>query len=388
VAGADGRTVRVAGGTALDAAVVIWATGCRPDYSWIDIPGAVGGGTVIHRRGATEVPGLDFLGLSWQHTRGPALLGFVHGDAAHLAGLITSPARAAQPGRPARGPADGLSRPAGLAPAQSPRRPAAGRRCPARGTAAGNDPPSRQQTRSQHMSHPGAPGAAAAANGSQQPPKPVQIAFVLYPGFTALDIIGPFQTLAYVPGHEAVFVAAQPGPVTDDTGRCPLTATASLDQLTAPDVVVIGGSLSTKEPDQPVVQWLRQVHPTTTWTTSVCTGSIYLAAAGILDGQEATTYWARAEQLERHGARYTEQRVVEHGKVITAAGVSSGMDMALTLLGRMYGPQFAEGVQLAIEYDPQPPFDTGSPSKAPAEIVEFIRSQLNTLAAAEQATTG
>jgi transcriptional regulator GlxA family with amidase domain len=123
--------------------------------------------------------------------------------------------------------------------------------------------------------------------------------------------------------------------------------------------VIIGGSLSTKEPDQAIVQWLRQVHPTTTWTTNVCTGSIYLAAAGILDEHEATTHWAWAEQLERHGAHYTEQRVVEHGKVITAAGVSSGIDMALTLLARMYGPQLAEGVQLAIEYDPQPPSTPG-----------------------------
>jgi transcriptional regulator GlxA family with amidase domain len=164
----------------------------------------------------------------------------------------------------------------------------------------------------------------------------VKIALVLYPGFTALDIIGPFQVLAYIPGHEAVFVAAQPGPVTDDTGRCQLIASTSLDQLTAPDVVIIGGSLFTKEPDLPVVQWLRQVHPTTTWTTSVCTGSIYLAAAGILDGQDAATHWAWAEQLERRGAHYTEQRVVERGKVITAAGVSSGIDMALTLLAHVH----------------------------------------------------
>ena len=114
--------------------------------------------------------------------------------------------------------------------------------------------------------------APAAANGGQQPPKPVTIAFVLYPGFTALDIIGPFEVLAFVPGHEAVFVAAEPGPVTDDTGRCQLVAAASLDQMTAPDVVVIGGTLSTREPDQAVVQWLRRVHPATTWTTSVCTG--------------------------------------------------------------------------------------------------------------------
>jgi transcriptional regulator GlxA family with amidase domain len=215
------------------------------------------------------------------------------------------------------------------------------------------------------MSSTDAHAATAESGGAQQPPKPVTIAFVLYPGFTALDIIGPFQVLAYVPGHEAVFVAAQPGPVTDDTGRCQLIASASLDQLTAPDVVIIGGSLSTKEPDQPVVQWLRQVHPTTTWTTSVCTRSNYLAAAGILDGQEAATHWAWAGHLERHGARYTEQRVVEHGKVITAAGVSSGIDMALTLLGRMYGAQLAEGVQLGIEYDLQPPSTPGHRRKPP-----------------------
>jgi len=227
-----------------------------------------------------------------------------------------------------------------------------------------------------------------AANGGQQPPQPVKIAFVLYLGFTALDIIGPFEALAFVPGHEAVFVAAEPGPVTDDTGRCQLVASTSLDQVTAPDVVVIGGTLSTKEPDQAVVQWLRRVHPATTWTTSVCTGAIYLAAAGILQGRDATTHWAWAGELERRGARYTEQRVVETGKVITAVGVSAGIDMALTLLARLHGPQIAQGLQLAIEYDPQPPFDTGSPSKAPAEIVEFVRSQLTTLAAAEPASSG
>jgi transcriptional regulator GlxA family with amidase domain len=158
--------------------------------------------------------------------------------------------------------------------------------------------------------------------------------------------------------------------------------------VTAPDVVVIGGTLSTREPDQAVVQWLRRVHPATTWTTNVCTGAIYLAAAGILDGQDATTHWAWAGELERRGARYTEQRVVDRGNVITAAGVSAGIDMALTLLTRLYGAELAQGLQLAIEYDPQPPFDTGSPSKAPAEIVDFVRSQLNTLAAAEPASSG
>jgi transcriptional regulator GlxA family with amidase domain len=209
----------------------------------------------------------------------------------------------------------------------------------------------------------------------------MQIALVLYPRFTALDIVGPFQALADVPGHEVEFVAGEAGPVVDHTGRCPLMATATFADVTAPDVVVVPGELFADWDDR-VVQWLRQVHPSTTWTTSVCTGSLYLAAAGILDGLDATTHWARADQLERFGARYTAQRVVEQGKVITAAGVSSGIDMALTLLDRMYGPAIAQSVQLAIEYDPRPPFDAGSPSKAPADVVELAKAALGVPASA------
>jgi transcriptional regulator GlxA family with amidase domain len=209
----------------------------------------------------------------------------------------------------------------------------------------------------------------------------MQIALALYPKFTALDIVGPFQVLADVPGHEVVFVAGEAGPVVDHTGRCPLVATATFADMTAPDVVVVPGELFADWDDR-VVQWLRQVHPSTTWTTSVCTGSLYLAAAGILDGLDATTHWARADQLERLGARYTAQRVVEQGKVITAAGVSSGVDMALTLLDRMYGPAIAQSVQLAIEYDPRPPFDAGSPSKAPADVVELAKAALGVPASA------
>ena len=209
----------------------------------------------------------------------------------------------------------------------------------------------------------------------------MQIALALYSKFTALDIIGPFQALADVPGHEVEFVAGETGPVVDHTGRCPLVATATFADVTAPDVVVVPGELFADWDDR-VVQWLRQVHPTTTWTTSVCTGSLYQAAAGILDGLDATTHWARADQLEQLGAHYTEQRVVEQGKVITAAGVSSGIDMALTLLDRMYGPAIAQSVQLAIEYDPRPPFDAGSPSKASADVVELAKAALGAPASA------
>jgi transcriptional regulator GlxA family with amidase domain len=215
----------------------------------------------------------------------------------------------------------------------------------------------------------------------------MKIALVLYPKFTNLDIIGPFQVLADVPGNDVVFVAAEAGPVIDHTGRSPLTASTTFAELRDPDVVVVPGGLGGNEHDPAVVEWLRAVHPGTTWTTSVCTGSICLAAAGILDGVEATTHWARKEHLEEHGARYTEERVVEHGKVITAAGVSSGIDMALTLLERMYGKEMAQAAQLGIEYDPRPPFDAGSPSKAPSDIVDLVKATIDA-ASLEAAPTG
>jgi transcriptional regulator GlxA family with amidase domain len=204
----------------------------------------------------------------------------------------------------------------------------------------------------------------------------MQVALALYPKFTLLDIIGPFQVLADVPGDDVVFVASTPGRVIDHTGRSGLDASASLDEVTAPEVVVVPGALGDTELDETLVRWLRRVHPTTTWTTSVCTGSIYLAAAGILGGVDATTHWVRKDRLEQLGAHYLPERVVERGKVITAAGVSSGIDMALRLVERMHGIEMAEIVQLGIEYDPQPPFDAGSPAKAPREIVELVRGML------------
>jgi transcriptional regulator GlxA family with amidase domain len=204
----------------------------------------------------------------------------------------------------------------------------------------------------------------------------MQIALALYPKFTMLDIVGPFQVLADVPGHEVSFVAAEKGFVVDHTGRGGLIATQTFAEVTAPEVVVVPGGLGDTELQDALLRWLRAVHPTTTWTTSVCTGGIYLAAAGILEGSDATTHWARREQLERLGARYVTDRVVERGKVITAAGVSSGIDMALTLLDRMYGAEIAQMIQLAIEYDPQPPFDAGSPWKAPEHLVAAVKETI------------
>src|SRR6476620_9842078 len=151
----------------------------------------------------------------------------------------------------------------------------------------------------------------------------MQIALALYPSFTMLDIIGPFQVLADVPGYDVVFVAAQAGPVVDHTGRAGLVATKSFADVPAPDVVVVPGGLNDTELQADLIEWLRSVHPTTTWTTSVCTGAIYLAAAGILAGVDAPTHSARKRALEKLGAHYMIDRVVERGKVITAAGVSS-----------------------------------------------------------------
>ena len=205
------------------------------------------------------------------------------------------------------------------------------------------------------------------------------VGLVLYPRFTALDIVGPFQTLADVPGVDAFFVADEKGPVIDHTGKLTLEATHSFDEVDALDVVVVPGGMADRTIDSSnaVVQFVERIHPTTTWTTSVCTGSIYLAHAGILEGLTATTHWASYDRLEALGAIPTEQRVITQGKIITAAGVSSGIDMGLVLVAALQGEDMAKMIQLAIEYDPQPPFDSGAPSKVSPEIKEFVAAIFN-----------
>jgi transcriptional regulator GlxA family with amidase domain len=202
------------------------------------------------------------------------------------------------------------------------------------------------------------------------------VGLVLYPRFTALDIVGPFQTLVDVPGLDVFFVAAQKGPVVDHTGKLILEATRSFDEIDALDVLVVPGGFADRDIDDTndVVAFIRRIHPTTTWTTSVCTGSIFLAHAGVLDGITATTHWASYERLRSLGAVPTEQRVVRSGKIITAAGVSSGIDMGLVLVAALESEDMAKLIQLAIEYDPQPPFDSGSPSKVSPEFKQFALS--------------
>ena len=203
----------------------------------------------------------------------------------------------------------------------------------------------------------------------------MQIAIGLYEGFTALDAIGPFAVFTNLPDAEVVVCADQPGRLTDESGLLHLDVEHTFDTVVAPDVVCVPGGLITRRVARdggPIVDWLRRVHPTTTYTTSVCTGALLLGAAGVLDGRRATTHWLVLDQLRWYGAEPTDQRVVFDGRVVTAAGVSAGIDLALTLVTELRGAETAQAIQLGIEYDPQPPHDSGSPASATPAVRDFV----------------
>ncbi len=203
----------------------------------------------------------------------------------------------------------------------------------------------------------------------------MQIALAVFPGFTALDAIGPYQVLTHLPGAETLFVADQAGPV-QDNGRLTVNAHAAFEDVPEPDVVVVAGGLAAIQlatSDSSIVQWLQAVHPGATWTTSVCTGALILGAAGLLSGRRATTHWHFTERLREHAAIPTSERVVVDGNIITAAGVSAGIDMALTLAAHLVDEQTAMTIQLDLEYAPQPPFDAGTPKTAPVSVVSHLR---------------
>lgn len=204
----------------------------------------------------------------------------------------------------------------------------------------------------------------------------MDITFLLFEGLTALDAIGPYEVLQRLPEANVKFVAKEKGPVRTDNGFLALVADDTIENVTSADVLVVPGGFATREleHDKDTLEWIRAVDETTTWTTSVCTGGMLLAAAGLLEGKEATTHWAELQRLKEYGAIPTGRRVVEQGKYVTAAGVSSGIDMGLTLTARIAGDLYAQGVQLGIEYDPQPPFDSGSVEKAAPEVVEALIS--------------
>jgi putative intracellular protease/amidase len=208
----------------------------------------------------------------------------------------------------------------------------------------------------------------------------MQIAFLFYEGMTALDAIGPHEVLCRLPGVVVKRVAKQAGPVRSESAGLTLTAEHSLSDVSQADVLVIpGAGNATALRDQPeILAWIRAIHETTTWTTSVCTGSLILGAARLLKDIKATSHWAVLDRLSCFGAQPVHERIVEDGKIMTAAGVSAGIDMALLLAAKLCGPQVAQSLQLGIEYDPHPPFDAGSPEKAPPAIVETLRARLLT----------
>lgn len=206
----------------------------------------------------------------------------------------------------------------------------------------------------------------------------------LFARFTALDVVGPYEVLSRLPGAEVVFLADAAGALSTDTGMLSLLAHSRLDELSEPDVVVVPGGPGTRAllQENSLLDWLRHAHLHSTWTTSVCTGSLLLGAAGLLHGRRATGHWLQLDTLRRFGAQPVSERVVRDGKLITAAGVSAGIDMALELAAQIAGEQVAKAIQLAIEYDPKPPFDCGSPRTAPAAVVEAV----SRAAAAREAT--
>lgn len=209
----------------------------------------------------------------------------------------------------------------------------------------------------------------------------MRIVIPLFDGFTALDAVGPYEVLRMLPGAETVFAAEAAGPVRDSAKTLALTADAAFDEITACDVLVVPGGRGARAflADPGLIEWVRRMHATTAWTTSVCTGSLVLAAAGLLDGRAAACHWSAAEELTGLGAVYTGERVVFHDeqRIVTSAGVSSGIDMALALAGRIAGRTTAEAIQLMIEYDPQPPFDAGSLDKAPQAAKDLLAAGLN-----------
>jgi transcriptional regulator GlxA family with amidase domain len=205
----------------------------------------------------------------------------------------------------------------------------------------------------------------------------MEIAILLFDRLTALDAVGAYEVLSRIPDATVKFAAREPGPKRTDIGSLALVAEHSIDQIQRPDIIVVPGGPGQVAlmDDEDVLSWIRRSHETSRWTASVCTGSLILGAAGLLKGLKATSHWLAYDALRSLGAEPAAERIVIEGKIITSAGVSAGIDMALTLVARECGEVTAQAIQLGIEYDPQPPFNAGSPSKAPAEVVELLRSR-------------
>lgn len=205
----------------------------------------------------------------------------------------------------------------------------------------------------------------------------METAVLLFDDVNALDVIGPCEVLSKIPDMVIKYVAKEPGPKKTDV-QLGLTADYTIQDISNPDIILIPGGQGIKSiiADEEITDWIKNCHKTTKWTASVCTGALLLAIAGILRGLKATTHWVKLPCLEDFGAKPQKQRVVIDGKVITCAGVSAGIDMAFALASLIAGETTAQAIQLAIEYDPAPPFNCGSPDKAPEEIFEMVVSKI------------
>ncbi|KZM74406.1 DJ-1/PfpI family protein [Nocardia terpenica] len=200
----------------------------------------------------------------------------------------------------------------------------------------------------------------------------MHVVIPLFPRYTTLDAIGPYEVLRFIPDAEITFAAVETDPVPADSGALAITDTTPLDEIETCDIVVVPGGPGSRAENKRLVDWLKMIHPKTRWTTSVCTGALVLGSAGLLNGIDAATHWNPkvVERLKELGARYVPDRVVvnEEHRIVTSAGVSAGIDMALDLAARLTAQMTAEAIQLAIQYDPQPPFDCGSPDKATEDV--------------------
>lgn len=202
----------------------------------------------------------------------------------------------------------------------------------------------------------------------------MKIVIPLYDNFTALDVIGPYEVLGKLPGAETVFAGRERRVYLSDTPTLGIEVQTAFAEIDSADLLLVGGTahLAQVTANPPLIDFVKRIHATTTWTASVCTGALALAAAGLLEGVEAVTHWGAMDVLAKLGAIPVQERVVMRGKIVTAAGVSAGIDMALALAARIGGEPLARAIQLGLEYDPQPPFDTGSPQKAGPELVKLV----------------
>jgi len=206
----------------------------------------------------------------------------------------------------------------------------------------------------------------------------VNIAMLVFERITVLDVVGPYEVLVRLPGATVQMVGLARGVVRSDNGACGIAADVALEEVSRADVLVVPGGFGTRalEKDERVKAWIRAIDQTTTVTASVCTGALVLGAAGLLQGRRANTHWALRERLREHGAIPEGARVVRDGKYASAAGVSAGIDLALTLAAELASPELAQAIQLGIEYDPAPPFDAGSPERAPAAIRDAVLARI------------